>query len=124
MTPRDPWDRHTCPECGHPHLPASDMTAPDPAPPCDDCGHPGWDHFATKGCHCGCQERFYPAPDPAPLDVERLARAIRTAELRSQMEAEKLGAVPAEVGPSPTWYLAYAAAVAAEYALAAPDPKP
>ena len=55
-------------------------------------------------------------PTPAPLDVERLARAIRYTELRTQMEAQRLGAVPAESGPMPEWYLAYAADVARAYA--------
>lgn len=49
------------------------------------------------------------------LDEERLARAIRTAELRSQMDAERMGAVPAPDGPLPDWYRAYAAEVAREY---------
>lgn len=49
------------------------------------------------------------------LTVERLARAIRTAEVASQMRAESLGAVPADNGPLPDWYRAYAAEVATEY---------
>lgn len=46
------------------------------------------------------------------LDVERLARAIRGAAL---------GAVPADDGPMPDWYRAYAADVAREYAALSGD---
>jgi hypothetical protein len=56
------------------------------------------------------------------LDVERLAQAIRTAELRSQMAAESMGALPAETGPMPDWYRAYAADVAREYAVGEGSP--
>lgn len=49
------------------------------------------------------------------LDAERLAMAIRTAEIRSQMEAERAGAVPAEPAPEPAFYRVYAVKVAREY---------
>ena len=64
---------------------------------------------------------FARTADSGGLDVERLAQAIRTAEVRSQMHAESLGAVPAEDGPLPDWYRAYAADVAREYFALTPE---
>jgi len=57
-----------------------------------------------------------PAAPAEGLDVELLARAIRTAEVRSQMGAQRMGAVPPDDGPLPDWYRAYAEDVAREYA--------
>jgi 2-hydroxychromene-2-carboxylate isomerase len=68
------------------------------------------------GIDLGMGESFTPAAPAEGLDVERLARAIRTAEVRSQMGAQRMGAVPPDDGPLPDWYRAYAEDVAREYA--------
>ena len=102
---------HYCPECGHEHLPAGDAATPAPLDTV----------FAGKHNGCGYErphvhpenapdEAAYLAATPAPLDVERLARAME----RMSGVADPID--PGDCMAGVVTHREFAAAIAAAYA--------
>jgi len=124
-TPVDPWARHLCPSCGHSHLPASDRAAWDDARYLAQAAEHVVTHAAQSDWRCedidtlahfSAKVLAAMTPTPAPLDVERLARAMDAADV-DVFDRDDDPETHAE-------HLAYARDIAREYARLATEDKP